>query len=233
VSLAAPCAPTPADAHGALAIEMAGESLTLLPEKAAYLSARQTLLVADAHLGKAVSFRHLGVPVPSGTTEQGLATLDVLVARLGARRIVFLGDLLHSVHARSAATLAAVQAWRHAHAQLQLTLVRGNHDERAGDPPADWDVEVVDEPLRIGPWALCHHPQRLEGAQVLAGHLHPCVTLTGRGRDRLRLPCFWQREGITVLPAFGPFTGMHAVRRVPSERVYAIAGHQVVDATLA
>jgi len=88
VSLAAPCAPTPADAHGALAIEMAGESLTLLPEKAAYLSARQTLLVADAHLGKAVSFRHLGVPVPSGTTEQGLATLDLLVARLGARRIV-------------------------------------------------------------------------------------------------------------------------------------------------
>ena len=217
----------PADAHGALAIEMAGESLTLLSEKAAYLSARQTLLVADAHLGKAVSFRHLGVPVPSGTTEQGLATLDELVARLGARRIVFLGDLLHSVHARSAATLAAVQAWRHAHAQLQLTLVRG------GDPPADWDVEVVDEPLRIGPWALCHHPQRLDGAQVLAGHLHPCVTLRGRGRDRLRLPCFWQREGITVLPAFGPFTGMHAVRRVPSERVYAIAGQQVVDATLA
>ena len=45
-------------------IEVGGQPLTLLPEKAAFLGRSQTLLVADAHIGKAVSFRKLGVPVP-------------------------------------------------------------------------------------------------------------------------------------------------------------------------
>ena len=40
-------------------------------------------------------------------------------------------------------------------------------------------------------FALCHHPRPRRGAYVLAGHLHPCVSLGGRGFDQLRLPCFW------------------------------------------
>ena len=153
-----------ATACGSLTISLAGEPLTLLPEKAAYLAERQLLLIADAHFGKALSFRRLGVPVPQGSTADNLATLSALVARLGARRIVFLGDLLHSAYAQSAATQAAVAQWREAHPDLHLTLVRGNHDAHAGDPPIALGIEVVDEPLRLGPWALCHHPQdRLDG----------------------------------------------------------------------
>ena len=39
-----------------------GALLRLLPERAAYLPEHHTLLVADAHIGKAQSFRRLGVP---------------------------------------------------------------------------------------------------------------------------------------------------------------------------
>ena len=46
-------------------------------------------------------------------------------------------------------------------------LVRGNHDSHAGDPPASLAIEMVDEPLGIGPFAACHHPQHLSGALVL------------------------------------------------------------------
>lgn len=212
-----------------LTIPVAGELLTLLPEKAAYLAERQLLLIADAHLGKALSFRRLGVPVPQGSTADNLATLSGLVTRWNVRRIVFLGDLLHSAHAQSASTQAAVARWREAHRELDLTLVRGNHDDRAGDPPAALGIEVVDEPLRLGPWTLCHHPQVQPEGYVLAGHLHPCVTVHGRARERLRLPCFWFGERVGVLPAFGAFTGMHPITAQPHDRVYGLTGDGVVE----
>ena len=212
-----------------LTISLAGEPLTLLPEKAAYLSERHTLLIADAHLGKALSFRRLGVPVPQGSTADNLATLSALVVRLGARRIVFLGDLLHSAHAQSAATQAELAHWRQAHLDLELTLVRGNHDAHAGDPPAALGIDVVDEPLRLAPWALCHHPQARSDGYVLAGHLHPCVTVHGRARERLRLPCFWFGDRVGVLPAFGAFTGMHPIDAQPNDRVYALTHDAVVE----
>ncbi len=57
-----------------------GQPLTLLPGKAAFLAASRTLLIADAHIGKAVTFRALGVPVPHGTTGETLAALSALIA---------------------------------------------------------------------------------------------------------------------------------------------------------
>jgi DNA ligase-associated metallophosphoesterase len=204
-------------------ILVGGQPLSLLAGKAAFVAASRTLLVADAHIGKAVSFRALGVPVPRGTTSETLAGLTVLVAATGARRIVFLGDFLHSRRAYAATTLAAVAAWRAAHRALELVLVRGNHDDRAGDPPAQLGMRVVDEPLLLDGLALCHHPRRVAGAYVLAGHLHPCVGVGGRAWDHLRLPCFWFGDDVGVLPAFGAFTGMHPIRAAAGDRVFAIA----------
>jgi uncharacterized protein len=200
--------------------------LRMLRQRAAFLPSLSLLLVADLHFGKAHSFRRLGVPVPGGTTAGSLARLDSAVADSGARHIVFLGDLLHSAGARAPATLAAVARWREQHADLQLTLVRGNHDGHAGDPPADWGVHCVDEPWQP-PGApglvLCHHPQPVADAYVLAGHTHPAVLLGGRAHERLRLPCFHFGPAVGVLPAFGEFTGMHVVRKAPGDRVYAVS----------
>ena len=212
-----------------LTVEVGGETLELLPQKAAYLPRTRTLLVADAHFGKAVSFRTLGVPVPRGTTSANLARLSELVAARAARRVVFLGDFLHSERAHAASTLGALARWRAAHAALELVLVRGNHDDRAGDPPPSLGVEVVDEPWPDAGLLLCHHPRPQPGGYVLAGHLHPCVTLGGRAHDHLRLPCFHFGASVGVLPAFGSFTGMHPVRAAPGERVYAIADAAVVE----
>ncbi|OYU98933.1 MAG: DEAD/DEAH box helicase [Burkholderiales bacterium PBB5] len=178
-------------------------------------------------MGKAVAFRRLGVPVPEATTAAALAQLDALLTATGARGIVFLGDLLHSVRSHAAGTQAAVQAWRDQHPALDLTLVRGNHDAHAGDPPAALGVRVVDGPLRIGPWALVHEPLAVPGAYALAGHVHPCAVLSGRAGDRLRLPCFHFGAQVGVLPAFGPFTGMHALPAEAGDQRFAVAGDQV------
>lgn len=208
-------------------VQAGGTVLRLLPQRAAYLPEHHTLLVADAHIGKAVSFRRLGVPVPGGTTSETLQRLGAAVAATGARHIVFLGDLLHSARSRAAATWAAVAGWREAHAGLRLTLVRGNHDSHAGDPPPEWRVHCVDEPFMLGGLALCHHPQALPGAYVLAGHIHPAVVLGGRANERLRLPCFHLGAEVGVLPAFGAFTGMHVMARGMGDRVFVVAGDEV------
>lgn len=210
-----------------------GARLQLLPHKAAFDPDLGLLLVADAHIGKAHSFRRLGVPVPAGTTAQALARLDALLAATGAREIVFLGDLLHSVRAQAAATQDPVLAWRQRHPGLQLTLVRGNHDAHAGDPPPALDVRCVDGPLRRGPWALVHEPQAVPGAYALAGHVHPGVALAGRARQRLRLPCFHFGPHGGVLPAFGDFTGLHVLPRAAGDAVYAVADDHVLPLPLA
>jgi DNA ligase-associated metallophosphoesterase len=200
-----------------------------------FLPAQRTVLVADPHFGKAVSFRRLGVPVPRGTTTETLDRLSALVADSGAQRIVFLGDFLHSARSHAAGTLGAIGRWREAHPRLHLTLVRGNHDDRAGDPPAGLGIEVVDEPLPLGPFALCHYPKPVAGAYVLAGHWHPCISVKGRAFERLRLPCFWfgddsgarPESAVGVLPAFGAFTGMHRIEPRAGDRIFPVAGDVV------
>lgn len=214
-----------------LRIRVADADVVLHPSGAAFLPAHQTLLVADAHFGKAVSFRRLGVPVPAGTTTETLRTLSAVLADTGATRLVFLGDFLHSARSHAAGTLDALRRWRAEHRGLPVTLVRGNHDDRAGDPPGDLGLEVVDEPLALGPFALCHHPRPMPQRYVLAGHWHPCISVAGRAFERLRLPCFWfgddsgvlPQNAVGVLPAFGSFTGMHRIEPRAGDRIFPIA----------
>lgn len=140
-------------------IELAGTTLWLLAEKAVYWPEQQALLIADIHFGKAAAYRRLGQPVPHGTTDANLRQLDDLLARYACRQLIFLGDFLHAPESRAPSTLARLAEWRAEHAQLAITLVRGNHDRRAGDPPAELGIEVVSEPLLLGPYALQHEPQ--------------------------------------------------------------------------
>ncbi len=207
-----------------------GRPLTLLPERAAFLADAGLLLVADVHLGKAASFRRLGVPVPAGTTEANLARLDALLARWPVQRLAVLGDLLHAATGRAPATMAAIRAWRARHAALPITLVRGNHDDHAGDPPPELGVEVVDEPHACAGLALCHDPQAgtsTASAYALAGHVHPVVRV-GLGLDSVRLPCFHAGPRVLVLPAFGEFTGGQVVRRAAGVTITAIADGRVL-----
>lgn len=210
----------------AIATELAGERVLLLPQKALYWPAAKTLMVADIHFGKAASFRALGVPVPRGTTSENIAALETLLATHDTQRIVFLGDFLHAKAAQAPATLQAMLEWRRRRPGLELVLVRGNHDWHAGDPSALLRVALVDEPFACGPFALCHHPDVASAGYVIAGHVHPVFHLR-TARESLRLPCFLLGTTRAILPAFGAFTGGHSLVPQASDKVYVVADELV------
>jgi len=220
-----------ASARFAASIEFAfgGAAWRALPQRAALWLDRQWLVVADAHLGKAATFRARGVPVPEGTTQTGLARLTALIEATRPQRLVFLGDLLHAREAHGAETMRQFGDWRGRHARLPVTLVEGNHDRHAGAPPPAMRIDVVGEPWTVQGIALCHHPQTVAGAGVVAGHLHPCVRLHGAAYDTVRLPCFWQRAGVLTLPAFGEFTGGATIAREAGDRVIAVAADRLIE----
>jgi DNA ligase-associated metallophosphoesterase len=212
-----------------LTIELTGEAVVLMPERALYWHRARTLLVADPHFGKAATFRAGGIFVPRGTTSHAVRRLDDAIDRTGAMRVVFLGDLLHATEGRSPETLRVVSDWRATRSSVEMILVRGNHDRSAGDPPESLGITCVDAPLVDGPFAFTHHPKVIDGSYVLAGHVHPGVRLRGRGRQHERLPCFWIGERAAVLPAFGDFTGLGEIDLVETDRVFAVAGGAVIE----
>jgi DNA ligase-associated metallophosphoesterase len=199
-----------------------------MPERAVYFPARKTLFVADFHLGKAASFRRAGIPLPTGTTAENVERLGRCIDLTQATQVVFLGDFLHSAQGRTPTTLERFAAWRESRKAVDLTIVRGNHDKKAGDPPEGWGIRCIEAGEALGPFILNHEPGVSRGGYALAGHIHPAVRLSASGEASLRLPCFWFGARYGVLPAFGAFTGNAEVRPRVGDQVFVIAEQEVL-----
>ncbi|HEU4525105.1 MAG TPA: ligase-associated DNA damage response endonuclease PdeM [Gemmatimonadales bacterium] len=212
-----------------IVLEIAGESVRLLPERALFWPGACTLVVADMHWGKAATFRAAGIPIPGGTTAEDLARLDRAIQRTGARRLMVLGDLFHARAGRVATrTLATLRGWRERASRLEIQLVRGNHDRHAGDPPDDLHINCLDAPAFLPPFVLRHQPDPSPEGYTLAGHVHPALVVSGPGLQRERLPCFLVRPRIALLPAFGSFTGGVAVYPELDDRAFVVADGEVL-----
>lgn len=209
-------------------VVIADQRLTLLPERAVFWESQSTIFIADPHFGKSATFRASGIPVPAGTTADAVGRLRSIVGRMKARRVVFLGDFLHAREGRSRQLLDELLRWRESCRDLQLLLVRGNHDRHAGDPPSELGVECVNAPYELAPFVLTHHPKQFENGYGVAGHVHPAVRLSGRGRQHLRLPCFLFGVRSAVLPAFGDFTGLADIEPAAGDRIFAVAEEGVI-----
>jgi DNA ligase-associated metallophosphoesterase len=218
--------------QGAATIEIYGETLWLMPELAAFSPTSSSLFVADVHFGKAAAFRASGVPVPGGTSERACERLTEIIGLTRPKAIYFLGDLWHAKEGRADATVETVRTWRESHSSIEMVLVVGNHDLKSGALPQAMGMREVSEPHSYGRFSLCHDPAVEAEGYVLAGHIHPCVELNGRGGQSMRLPCFLFSEGGAILPAFGEFTGCAKVRPRVGDRVYVVAEDKVRSVAL-
>ncbi|MFN3915009.1 MAG: metallophosphoesterase [Aquabacterium sp.] len=203
------------------------------------------LLVADVHLGKAQRYQALGQSMPgrvvAGTTARTVQRLQQALASSAARRLVVLGDLVHGPRVGEAVqALADMLGPWHESTGGTVMVIGGNHDRHATPdwaPVAErlgaaWRVLPEDAVVMERGLALSHEARPVVGAVAsLGGHLHPCWEGRGRARDRLRLPCFWMQGRVdgaqgrclgVTLPAFGDFTGMHAVQPAPGDRLWLV-----------
>jgi DNA ligase-associated metallophosphoesterase len=206
---------------------VSGTELELLPERGLFWPQEGLLAVADLHWGKPESFQQHGIPLPSGVLEDDLERLSRALRTTGARRLLLVGDLIHTRRGLTPALVERIAAWRASH-DVEMVLVRGNHDRHLKTLPPSWRMEVREEHADEGPFRFAHHPEPATGRYSWAGHLHPVVRLSS-GADRLRLPCFHLGRTVGILPAFSAFTGGVDVARRPGERIFAIAGEAVVE----
>jgi uncharacterized protein len=226
----------PAWANGALTTTIQTIPFWLLPDRAVFHPASKTLLVADVHIGKAATFRSLGVPVPSGTTQSNLTRLTRLLEKTNALSLYILGDLFHGPIANQASIIEQLRVWRQLHSAVNIVLIGGNHDAKAGPLQKSIGIAFEHAPFTFMTendvhFRLLHEPQAEPHHDfAFAGHWHPVQHLKGRV-DSVRLPCFWQQENQLILPAFGEFTGGHPVQWEPGQHVFVMDLHSVYDVT--
>lgn len=196
-----------------------------------YWQSHQAILLADTHFGKAATFRNHGIPVPVGTTDVMLNRLSDTIVQTGATQIYFLGDFVHSFTRHKIDFESELLRWRTAHANIEMTLIMGNHDRGQQALFHQLDFTIVKEPLLVDGLALCHYPETPapKGAYKLAGHVHPSVKISGGGDLTEKIPCFHFKENVGVLPAFGEFTGTQRVMPTSTDRVFAVADGEVIE----
>lgn len=220
----APLVGAPPDGHR---VTCAGEELFLLPDGAVLWPAASTLWMSDLHLGKAAHFRKHGVPIGSEAT---LATLHRLRERIKAvmpSRILMLGDLFHSDINREWEPFAGLC---NEFGELDWVLVKGNHDLIPEVLLRESGI-VQSDRLDEGPFTFTHDPSDLEAGfgYHICGHVHPGIRLRGAGRQFLRVRCFHFGRRQAVMPAFGAFTGMHAISPGKDDRVFAMTDQLVLE----
>ncbi|HEY4093187.1 MAG TPA: ligase-associated DNA damage response endonuclease PdeM [Luteibacter sp.] len=206
-------------------VDIAGERLTMHPERALYWAARRTLLIADVHFGKGAVFRRAGIAVPSGDTEDDLRRLDALFDAFKPERLVILGDLVHGAATSRSAWVDDVRRWRDRHANIDMLLVAGNHDRHF--EVTGLGIAVQPDRLAMPPFVLSHHPHAHAESYVLAGHVHPGIIMRDGWRKH-RLPAFVFDRDVGMLPAFGTLTGLQEVKTLQAHHVFAVTPAGVI-----
>lgn len=215
-------------------IAVNGESLFLDPAGAAFWPAQSTLIVSDLHLEKGSSFARLGRMLPPYDTLETLARTADLCARHKPLRVIALGDSFHDGECATRLPNAARSRLVDLISRVEWIWVEGNHDP---DIPA-WLGGRRAAEVAIGGLVFRHMP--LVGAVgEIAGHLHPCATVTRRGHS-LRRRCFVSDGIRLIMPAFGAYAGGldvhdpafkslfgadYLVYALGDRRVYAVAGN--------
>lgn len=208
-------------------IEIQGRQFVLRSDATALDVERQTLLATDLHLGKDASFRAAGMPVPEGMVQSILGELSVAIEATEARRLIILGDLIHNRASLRNELNERFQQWRSEISQVEVVLVKGNHDRHIAQTPAKWGVDIVTS-LQEDGVSYIHETSDSAiacGFQV-GGHLHPVVQL-GDKVNRMRMRCFVLDEHRLVLPAFGIFKGGAAIKPKKNRQLFAIGDHKI------
>lgn len=214
------------DSIGLYSFSFRGQTLILHPQKAIFWKEKSRLLLADVHLGKAGHFRKVGIPVPQAVAQQTLNQLEGLIETFHPQELWVLGDLFHSRHNYE---WPLWSEFVQKHPEVAFSLIPGNHD-RFISPDTPNPYVILDKEVIDPPFIFSHEPldEPHDTLVNVYGHIHPAILLKGKGRQSLRLPCFWIQKRQVVLPAFGPFTGMYTIQPASNDKLFAVCEGQVI-----
>jgi DNA ligase-associated metallophosphoesterase len=206
-------------------INIHGQHFILHPLKAIYWLEKEALLLADMHMGKVTHFRKAGLAVPREKIRENLEILHVLMDEFHPKNIYFLGDLFHSDYNQEVKLLVD---FIDRFPVTDFHLITGNHDLPGFVRAIEDRIEVSGQVLIDG-FSLQHEPGEDTTAFQICGHIHPAVKLKGPSKQYAKLPCFYLTQNMLVLPSFGSFTGNKAIEPLKGDRVFVVAGEEVVE----
>lgn len=200
--VAARAVPPIAIAGATVELKLGETRVVALPEGALWIEDARMLIVSDLHLEKGSAYAVRGQMLPPYDTHAALVKLQALIDARSPDIVVSLGDSFHDgggiarMAERDRVMLQAMIG------RCDWIWVEGNHDGRAPETLGG----AVHETLHIGSLVLRHEPSACAAPGEIAGHLHPCAKVSGRGRS-VRRRCFATDGARLVMPAFGAFTG--------------------------
>lgn len=202
-------------------IEVNGEELLLEAAGALWWPSEKTLVFADLHFEKGSFFAAGGQMLPPYDTRATLGRVENLVQRRAPTRVIALGDSFHDPRAAERLDEDERKRLAQLREDLEWIWIAGNHDPL----PPFWLGGRVAEEVAVGGLVFRHEPKEMNARGEIAGHLHPCATVTRRGRS-LRRRCFVSDGKRLVMPAFGAYAGGldvrdRAVRALFAERFLA------------
>jgi len=213
---------------GTANITIRNQKLALLPQKALFWPDKKYLILSDLHLGKTGHFRKSGIAAPGKANLKNIERLSNLVNNIQPKKILFLGDLFHSSANRE---WFQFEEWRKTFPELSILLVTGNHDQLHSSFYQSADIEVIDR-LELENFLFVHDASDLQKSSdttIISGHIHPGVKLKGKGKQKLRLPCYSISDHQIILPAFGEFTGLHIIQPDENRKIFLIVENSVID----
>jgi DNA ligase-associated metallophosphoesterase len=205
------------------------QQLWLSADRCIFWEEEKVLIVSDLHFGKTGHFRKEGIAVPQTVYKKDLQRLFDQVQFFKPRKLIVVGDLFHS---RENKELELFLKWRHDFPELEINLVRGNHDILHKSWYSQADIHVTEEELQITQFRFRHDKEiALQGKlpYLFSGHIHPGIYISGKGKQSLRLPCFYFARDFCVLPAFSAFTGTYLMDRDKGENIFAIVENKIVQ----
>ena len=113
-------------------------------------------------------------------------------------------------------------------ADVEILLIRGNHDLKSGDPWPELSIKCLPEPVQMEKWACRHHPLENGNFSLSCRSYSPWIQSAGNRGGELRDACFWVRKDSIVLPAFGSFTGLKNVMPSSLEDIYLTNNEEIV-----
>ncbi|MDX5339621.1 MAG: ligase-associated DNA damage response endonuclease PdeM [Cyclobacteriaceae bacterium] len=204
-----------------------GFSLEMLSEKALWVRELNSLLIADLHFGKAAHFRKAGIPISESVHFTDLERLETLHSKFKPVHTYFLGDLFHSDWNEQWPRL---NTFLEKFIGTQFHLVKGNHDVLSPSAYSQSILRIHEKPLKLGPFVLSHEPMELieEGYLNVCGHIHPGISLRGKARQSVKVPCFHLSGKILTLPSFGNFTGAISLKPKSQDQIWGISGQRII-----